>query len=63
MPTVLSRNFGTIEYAVADQFTFPDGLPGFPAEIAFLPIEIPEQLPLLYIQSLRTPDLCFIALP
>jgi flagellar assembly factor FliW len=63
MPIVLSRNFGAIEYAPADPFVFPDGLPGFPDETAFLPVEVPKQLPLLYLQSLLSPDICFVALP
>ena len=63
MPKVVSRNFPAIEYTSGEEFVFPHGLPGFPEEQAFLPVEIPEQLPLLYLQSLRTPDLCFVALP
>jgi flagellar assembly factor FliW len=63
MPTALTRDFGKIDYANGDQFFFPQGLPGFPEERVFLPVEIPEQFPLLYLQSVRTPDLCFVALP
>jgi flagellar assembly factor FliW len=63
MPKVLSRNFGAVEFAPEEQFVFPKGLPGFPCETAFVPVEIPEQLPLVYLQSLQTPDLCFVALP
>jgi flagellar assembly factor FliW len=63
MPKVLSRNFGAVEFAAGEQFFFPNGLPGFPRETAFLPVEIPDQLPLVYLQSVRTPELCFAALP
>lgn len=63
MPRVLSRKFGAVEYVAGEEFVFPHGLPGFPCETAFLPVEIPEQLPLVYLQSLRTPGLCFVALP
>ena len=63
MPKALSRNFGAVEFAPDDEFVFPKGLPGFPSETAFLPVEIPEQLPLVYLQSLQTPELCFLALP
>ena len=45
-----------------EQFVFPSGLPGFPCETAFLPVEVPEHLPLVYLQSMRTSDLCFVAL-
>ena len=63
MPKALSRNFGAVEYTSGEQFVFPNGLPGFLDETIFLPVEIPEQFPLLYLQSLRTPDLCFVTLP
>jgi flagellar assembly factor FliW len=63
MPKALSQNFGAVEYASGEEFVFPNGLPGFPSETTFLPVEIPEQFPLLYLQSLRSPDLCFVALP
>ena len=63
MTQTLSRDFGAVEFASEEQFVFPKGLPGFPCETAFLPMEIPDQLPLVYLQSLRTPDLCFVALP
>jgi flagellar assembly factor FliW len=63
MPQVVSRSFGFIDFTPEEQFVFPNGLPGFPGETAFLPVEVPDQLPLVYLQSLRTPDLCFVALP
>src|ERR1700754_2242338 len=63
MPTVVSRHFATLNYNSGEQFTFPYGLPGFPAQTAFLPVEVPDQLPVLYLQSLDTPDLCFVSLP
>lgn len=63
MPTAFTRNFGAIEYQQAELFFFPQGLPGFADETKFLPVELPDQFPLVYLQSLRTPDLCFAALP
>lgn len=63
MPKVLSRNLGAVEFAPGEPFLFPKGLPGFPSEKDFLPVEVPEQLPLVYLQSLRTSDLCFVAAP
>ncbi len=63
MPKVLSRSLGAIEFLPGEQFVFPRGLPGFPCETAFLPVEVPDQFPLVYLQSLRTPDLTFVALP
>lgn len=63
MPKLITRHFGAIEYVAGEQFVFPSGLPGFPADTAFLPVELPEQLPLIYLQSLNSPDLCFVSLP
>jgi len=63
MPTLFSTTFGALSYGAGEQFMFPNGLPGFPQETAFLPVEVPEQLPLLYLQSVQTPNLCFVTLP
>lgn len=63
MPTALSQYFGLIDYTEGQLFKFPDGLPAFPQETRFLPIEVPDHLPLVYLQSMATPELCFIALP
>lgn len=41
----------------------PSGLPGFPAERAFLLVQLDGQYPLVYLQSITTPSLCFPALP
>jgi len=58
-----SRYFGPISFDRRTLFQFSEGLPGFEAERAFAPIEIPEQRPLLYLQSVAQPDLCLITLP
>jgi flagellar assembly factor FliW len=42
---------------------FPHGLPAFEHERAFVAINQPHTQPLVYLQSLATPSLCFIALP
>ena len=39
------------------------GLFGFETETRFLPIEQPALRPLVFLQSLSSPDLCFISLP
>ena len=36
---------------------------GFENETGFVLIQIPEQFPLTYIQSTRSPELCFLSLP
>jgi flagellar assembly factor FliW len=42
---------------------FPRGLFAFEKETQFLPIERSDLRPLVFLQSLSTPDLCFISLP
>jgi flagellar assembly factor FliW len=63
MSKVLSSTFGAINYEPGELFIFDHGLPGFPNETMFLPVQIPDQFPLVYLQSLRTQELCFAALP
>ena len=40
-----------------------EGPLGFETETAFVLIQAPEQYPLVYLQSVRTASLCFLALP
>jgi flagellar assembly factor FliW len=63
MPKCLSLHHGEIEYAEDTVMRFAGGLPGFEEETAFLPIEIPSARPIVFLQSLSTPDLCFVTLP
>ncbi len=44
-------------------FEFPSGLPAFLSEKRFVPIESPQHSPLLFLQSMTRPSLCFLALP
>lgn len=46
-----------------DVITFPSGLPGFSGETTFLVLQRPEEYPLAYLQSTRTPHLCFLTIP
>src|SRR5579859_4877441 len=63
MPKCLTKYHGEVEYSDAAIFEFPHGLFGFEAETRFLPIEIPAARPIVFLQSLATPSLCFVALP
>jgi flagellar assembly factor FliW len=63
MPTIDTKYFGAIPYEEDSCFEFPWGLPAFEEERRFLPLEIPDHKPLLFLQSTITPSLCFIALP
>jgi|YNPBryBLVA2012_1023415.scaffolds.fasta_scaffold00286_11 flagellar assembly factor FliW len=58
-----TRHFGTIEYDPEAVFQFPAGLPGFEDQRRFLPLQQPNVEPIVFLQSLDRPDLCFITLP
>jgi flagellar assembly factor FliW len=58
-----SRNFGPVEYQEELVFEFPAGLPGFEEERRFVPIEHAASRPIVFLQSLNRPSLCFITLP
>lgn len=63
MPSLDTKYFGTIEYDNSSVFHFPLGLPGFENERRFIPMEVPDNAPLIFLQSVRTQDLCFLAFP
>ena len=63
MPVLLTKYFGHVEYREDDVLQFQAGLPGFEAQSQFLVIEPPADAPLTYLQSVRLPGLCFLALP
>ena len=42
---------------------FPEGLPGFEECRRFVPLQHPERVGLVYLQSLEHAELCFLALP
>jgi flagellar assembly factor FliW len=63
MPRIQTKYFGEMEYSGAAVYEFPHGLPGFESEHAFLFLEQPSTHPLMFMQSLFSPDVCFILLP
>jgi flagellar assembly factor FliW len=63
MPRIQTTYFGELEYAESAVFQFPYGLPGFERERTFLFVQRPQTEPLMFLQSLATPHLCFILLP
>jgi len=63
MPKLTTVYFQQLEYSNDAVIDFPGGLPGFEDQIAFLFIEQPHTRPLVFIQSLLNPSLCFLALP
>jgi len=52
-----------MEYPRDAVFEFPDGVPGFENERAFVFLKRPDAHPLMFMQSLSVPDICFILLP
>jgi flagellar assembly factor FliW len=58
-----TRYFGILPYENDSIIEFPEGLPGFENERRFLPLELAAHRPLVFLQSLATPGLCFPALP
>lgn len=63
MPEIYTTCFGTLAYDEETILRFPAGLPGFPDQLHFLAIEQPVHKPLVFLQSLSRPELCFITLP
>ena len=63
MPDLLTKYFGSIEYQEDDIIQFPLGLASFEDESQFLVLEPPASAPLTFLQSVRVPGLCFLAVP
>lgn len=63
MPTCDTRYFGTREYSDDSLIQMTEGPFGFESETEFVLLQAPDQYPLVYLQSVRTPELCFLALP
>jgi len=63
MPNCETRYFGAVSFDELSAVAFPVGLPGFAHCRRFLPLEEPSHSPLIFLQSLEDPQLCFLALP
>lgn len=63
MPVFTTAQFGPVEYKEDAVWEFPHGLPAFEDQTRFLPIERPGYAPLVFLQSLPRPELCFLTLP
>src|SRR5690242_8667655 len=63
MSTIDTKYFGAVPFNEEACFQFPWGLPAFEGESLFLPLQMPDYNPLLFLQSASNPALCFIALP
>ena len=58
-----TKNFGKISFEPESELEFPSGLPGFDSRRRFVAVRFVESDPLIYLQSLEDPDLCFITMP
>ena len=63
MPNWNSRKLGSIKYDQADILTFPKGLAGFEKETSFIPVHKEGYEPVVFLQSLSSPELCFLTIP
>jgi flagellar assembly factor FliW len=63
MLQILTRRFGPIEVDEGAVLHFPLGLPGFESARRFALVERPATAPLMFLQSLDLPELCFVATP
>lgn len=58
-----TRYFGPVEYDEESVMVFPDGIPAFEQEKRFLALRQPINEPMVFLQSLANPNLCFATLP
>jgi flagellar assembly factor FliW len=63
MSTCQTKFHGPIAYQPEQVLNVSGGLFGFPDETEFLLLELPSARPIAFVQSIRTPQLCFISLP
>lgn len=63
MPLFNTLMLGTISFEPDAAFEFPRGLPGFEDKRRFVAIRLPGNEPLVFVQSLEDPGLCFVTLP
>jgi flagellar assembly factor FliW len=63
MPFFETKYFGCLSYDPESAVEFPCGLPGFEDCRKFVVVRLPQSDPLIYLQSLEDPGLCFITMP
>jgi flagellar assembly factor FliW len=63
MPVCQTKYHGALRFEPHQVLNVPGGLFGFPEEKEFILLELPSMRPLAFVQSIRTTDLCFVALP
>lgn len=63
MAQIVTPHFGVVDYDDNSVIRFPEGIPAFDADTAFVLIERAESAPVLFLQSLVHPELCFYTIP
>jgi flagellar assembly factor FliW len=63
MPSFETKNLGLIFYEPSSVLEFPRGVPGFEELRLFLLLQFDDSKPLVFVQSLDDPSLCFVTLP
>jgi flagellar assembly factor FliW len=58
-----TKYFGELECAEDALIDFPEGIPGFEHARQFVCLEQPIARPIVYLQSVTEPDLCFLTMP
>jgi flagellar assembly factor FliW len=58
-----TKSFGKISFEPESELEFPCGLPAFEERRRFVAVRFVESDPLIYLQSLEDPGLCFITMP
>ncbi|HWB86806.1 MAG TPA: flagellar assembly protein FliW [Bryobacteraceae bacterium] len=58
-----TKNFGRVSYDPVSVWEFPGGLPGFEGRRRFVALHNKESEPVIFLQSLEDPSLCFITMP
>src|SRR5579871_2739271 len=63
MPCLNTNYFGSISFDPQAVIEFPRGLPGFDDRRRFVAVQFEDSRPLVFLQSIEDPGLCFITLP
>lgn len=63
MPEIATRQFGVVRFEESSVVEFPAGLPGFESQTRFVMIERAASAPVIFLQSVDLPELCFCAAP
>lgn len=61
--SIMSPWLGEIQWDTGSELDFPGGLPGFEQHTRMVPVEIPSQRPIVYLQSVLNAAVCFLTLP